>query len=347
MSDIFVSYAREDAEFVGQLVNALHERGGRLWIDTSDIPAGHDWRERIKEGLDNAKCMILFVSPDSMRSVPVEREWRAFLNAKKPIIPVLYRDTLLPNPLKHLNYLDATDLPIEAVVLKLEEELKSTGVRFQRPYSGPVAGTTPSRPRREPTMVIAVLGIMVALLGVLAALAQPFIADWLAQDDLTGTNGSVAALNPQVNSGSTSSTRLPITPSPTLIPLPANSVPLSLGIASENTLTLIALAEADLNGLLLANATGASSSPLDIFDALGIRGGRISEGTCLIYRREGTNDQLPRDCVPALTYEVEFSPIDVFWYDDAGNRPLDIIVQRDQQIITVCTTTSARCDFIW
>jgi hypothetical protein len=37
-SDVFISYAREDQDFVRRLTDALTERGKKAWVDWADIP---------------------------------------------------------------------------------------------------------------------------------------------------------------------------------------------------------------------------------------------------------------------------------------------------------------------
>src|SRR3954471_24757524 len=43
-SAAFLSYAREDGEFVRALESALRARGKGVWVDWNDIPPSADWR---------------------------------------------------------------------------------------------------------------------------------------------------------------------------------------------------------------------------------------------------------------------------------------------------------------
>ena len=43
---IFISYSREDTEFVVQLNDSLQKQGIRTWIDRSGISGGDDWTEK-------------------------------------------------------------------------------------------------------------------------------------------------------------------------------------------------------------------------------------------------------------------------------------------------------------
>jgi len=354
MSDIFVSYSRKDEAFVKQLTDALHQRGARFWLDQYDIAIGQDWRRGINEGLRDAEVLILVVSPDSMRSANVEREWRAFLKVQKPIYPIVHRDTLLPKALEHLNYLRFDKQPFDASIDFLVDELKRSGLRFQQPLgstaqSGVVSISTPVLTPNWGKWAVIVASFALVI-GAVVTLAQPFIADWLVRDDLptqtvvSGTGGNT--LMPSVTvSPAVSAT--PVPPTATFVPLVVGSAGLSLSLGSENTLMIVVTTEADVNALSLANASGGSDSPMTTFGALSFLGGRLQAGTCLIYRREGTADRLPRECVPAQTYEVELPAIDIFWYDDATNRALDIIVRRDGQNVNLCSAASTRCNVSW
>ena len=58
MSDIFVSYKSEDRKRVEPIVDALIAEGFSVWWDVH-IEAGTDWRERIKQALQSAACVLV------------------------------------------------------------------------------------------------------------------------------------------------------------------------------------------------------------------------------------------------------------------------------------------------
>lgn len=58
MSDIFLSYKREDEGRVALLVRALEAAGLSVWWDRA-LPGGEDWRARIEAALDAAKIVIV------------------------------------------------------------------------------------------------------------------------------------------------------------------------------------------------------------------------------------------------------------------------------------------------
>ncbi len=58
MSDIFISYKREDVARVALLVQALQKDGFDVWWDQS-LPGGESWRTNIDTALETAKCVIV------------------------------------------------------------------------------------------------------------------------------------------------------------------------------------------------------------------------------------------------------------------------------------------------
>jgi hypothetical protein len=67
MSDIFISYAREDLDRVRPLAEALHERGWSVFWDRT-IPAGKTWRQVIDKALEETRCVLVVWSNASVGS---------------------------------------------------------------------------------------------------------------------------------------------------------------------------------------------------------------------------------------------------------------------------------------
>ncbi|MCP3956491.1 MAG: toll/interleukin-1 receptor domain-containing protein [bacterium] len=65
MSEIFISYKREDEARVGRLVKALGGAGLSVWWDRS-LPGGESWREQIQTALLAAKCVIVVWTNESV-----------------------------------------------------------------------------------------------------------------------------------------------------------------------------------------------------------------------------------------------------------------------------------------
>ena len=87
MSDIFISYKKEDKSFVSQLAEKLTDLGWSIWWD-NDIPAGKNYYSVIDEELSNSKCVIVLWTKSSIISDPVIAE-ATEAHANNTYLPVI------------------------------------------------------------------------------------------------------------------------------------------------------------------------------------------------------------------------------------------------------------------
>src|SRR5258708_3494375 len=119
MTKIFMSYSRQDIDFVRRLASSLDDLGVELWLDIEDIPAGMKWSTAITQGLRLSDLMILVISPESMTSTTVEDEWQYFIDKKKPIIPILLRPAKIHFQLSRIQYIDFSNQEYAVALQKL------------------------------------------------------------------------------------------------------------------------------------------------------------------------------------------------------------------------------------
>jgi len=67
MADVFISYKREDREYVRLLVRGLQECGFTVWWDNR-LEWGESWAKCIKRALNSSKCTIVVWTPKSVAS---------------------------------------------------------------------------------------------------------------------------------------------------------------------------------------------------------------------------------------------------------------------------------------
>jgi hypothetical protein len=87
MSDIFISYARQDRPRAEVIAKALEDHGWSVWCDLR-IPTGKTFRQVIQEQFDQARCVIVLWSATSVVSEWVIEE--ATDGKDRPVlVPVL------------------------------------------------------------------------------------------------------------------------------------------------------------------------------------------------------------------------------------------------------------------
>jgi TIR domain len=125
----FLSYAREDAEFVLRLAKDLRGGGAGVWVDQLDIAPGQRWDRAVEDAL--AKCLELVVvlSPAAVESTNVMDEVSLALEDGKTVVPVLHSQCKIPFRLRRLQYVDLS-LNYSA---GLERLLETLGVGLRPP----------------------------------------------------------------------------------------------------------------------------------------------------------------------------------------------------------------------
>lgn len=86
MSDIFISYKREEQAVARNLANALERQGWSVWWDPK-LRAGEHFDDVIETALQEAKCVIVMWSEKSVKSRYVKDEATYALNRNK-LVPV-------------------------------------------------------------------------------------------------------------------------------------------------------------------------------------------------------------------------------------------------------------------
>ena len=104
----FISYAREDAEFVLGVAAELRQKGVSIWLDKFDIHPGDDWNRAVDAALEGCECFLLVVSPSSIASDNVMDELAAAVEDGKRIVPLLYQSCRMPLRIRRLHYIDFT-----------------------------------------------------------------------------------------------------------------------------------------------------------------------------------------------------------------------------------------------
>jgi hypothetical protein len=117
MTQVFISYSRIDLEFVRRLAKDLQDADLDVWWDLSVIQGSDVWEKRIEEGLRSSQYFIVVVTPDSLESRWVRREYLSADNAGVKIIPLKLKPyDVTPLTLRDIQPIDAITRPYEAVL---------------------------------------------------------------------------------------------------------------------------------------------------------------------------------------------------------------------------------------
>ena len=119
----FISYSREDSEFVLRMARDLKAASANVWLDQLDIHPGQRWARALQDAMTNSPRFIVILSPASLSSTNVEDEVAFALEEHKTIIPVLYRDCKVPFQLRPFQYADFRldyDRGLKILLLTLE-----------------------------------------------------------------------------------------------------------------------------------------------------------------------------------------------------------------------------------
>jgi serine/threonine protein kinase len=101
---IFISYARDDKDFVYTLAKELRRIGLDIWID-QDIQPGANWDNSVEQALSESDKLLLIASPASIISENVQDEWSYFLEQGKAVYPFIYRECELSFRLRRRQYI--------------------------------------------------------------------------------------------------------------------------------------------------------------------------------------------------------------------------------------------------
>jgi len=115
---VFVSYARHDHEDAQGIVRALRSLGVPVWTD-QQIRMGREWMSEIEEALRSARVIVLCVSPSFLASDWANLEIGVALSRSQEsgvrVVPVVFRDSSMPESLKRFQSLDVRRLSADEV----------------------------------------------------------------------------------------------------------------------------------------------------------------------------------------------------------------------------------------
>lgn len=148
MSDIFLSYAKEDKGRAKALAETLQSYGWSVWWD-AEIPPGQTWDEMIEQELTTAKCVIVMWSQQSIGKHWVRTEATLALE-RGVLVPVLIENVLPPLAFRRIQAAPLFDWnrqrehdgfdQLLGVIERLAAAPQLAQSRCKQEVSGPAAG---------------------------------------------------------------------------------------------------------------------------------------------------------------------------------------------------------------
>jgi TIR domain-containing protein len=108
MADIFISYAREDKDFVRRLDESLRSRGREAWVDWQGIRPTEEFMQAIYSAIEAADIFVFVLTPDSVASVVCGHEIAHAAAHNKRMVPIVAEDVeaaAVAEPLAKLNWI--------------------------------------------------------------------------------------------------------------------------------------------------------------------------------------------------------------------------------------------------
>jgi TolB-like protein len=167
-SDVFVSYASQDAAVANSIVESLESQGLKCWMAPRDVKPGAQYADAIVRAINEAKALVLVMSGSAVDSGHVAREVERAASKRKPIIPFRI-DTAALNPeleyfLSNSQWIDVPKLGLPAALNKLKEAVgRGSASSPQDVTASKHAGRAKKRIAIVATAVVVALGVAVAL----------------------------------------------------------------------------------------------------------------------------------------------------------------------------------------
>lgn len=124
-SSVFVSYAHADEKFVKKLIDELKKAEVSMWQDAISLDGGDIWPDEMERGLLQSKICMVVLSPDSVNSKWVKKEYTFADTLRKTIVPIICRECDIPFLLNNIQYIDFTKMKYRKAFTKLLDVLRN------------------------------------------------------------------------------------------------------------------------------------------------------------------------------------------------------------------------------
>jgi TolB-like protein len=127
-SEVFISYASQDAAVANAIVDALEKHGLRCWIAPRDVRAGAQYADAIVRAISGAKVLVLVLSGNAIASSHVGKEIERASSKKRPIIALRIDAAPLTPALEYFlsesQWIEAQPAKMEAAYAELIDAIR-------------------------------------------------------------------------------------------------------------------------------------------------------------------------------------------------------------------------------
>ena len=105
---VYISYTRDDAEWVHRFAEALSQQDIEVWLDDWQVSAGQPLREALEDGLRSSDAIVSVLTRGNAQNPNVFFELGVALGLGKPLIPIVPADlesSALPSVFRSRRYL--------------------------------------------------------------------------------------------------------------------------------------------------------------------------------------------------------------------------------------------------
>ena len=173
MTKVFISYSRKDLDFVEKLASDLKDAGVDVWYDLSSLHGGDRWAAEIQSAIDYCEEFILVISPDSIESEWVFKEFLYASSNNKKVVPLLYKKYKLPLWLQDIHFIDIQGKKYQK---SFHEILRAVGKKTQPTLELATSLRKPKFLKKE--YIVALIGAIATIIA--AIISAPFTEKWAA-----------------------------------------------------------------------------------------------------------------------------------------------------------------------
>ncbi len=132
---VFISHSRQNGGAALKLGDRLSQAGLNVWLDIRELDTGTEWNARVSDAIRSADGFVILIGPAPTPDPSQRFEWQQmteeefYLDASKPLIPVVIGDAEMPGFLRARQAVnvDPSSIDFDALADKIAQALGKPG----------------------------------------------------------------------------------------------------------------------------------------------------------------------------------------------------------------------------